>query len=512
MRIMVYAPLAVLGHHFETDLEIIQKHLREGDEVVAITCGGELKSLDFYACKGVLRCQYCVSRCSQGFDFLLNKERLIKRSLGRVEPIAPTGAFTPDSKSRLRDYNYNGVDVGSAYLSSLISDLRDPDPKLSLMRDEVTQNISLLQGLTDRFDALLEEFQPDRVYFFNGRFSIYRPLLRLCQKKGIDVRVHERGPTHQMYSITEGHMPHDIPTRSKEIDEFWADPKVSEDTKVKIASNWFEARAKGIMASWRSFADGQSAEEMPEGFDPSKRNIGFFVSSEDEFASVPGWEPELFSSQVEAVRYMCESFSDRPEFQFYIRMHPNVRGLRNSWVQELLSLGGIYKNCHILSPTTRVNSYTLLRHLEKTISFGSTMGIESVFWGVPSILLGKSLYMNLNAAVVPKSKAEFLEIIGSQQMQFGEKSEALKFSYWMARAGIDFEFYKPINLTTGKFNDHVITGSRALMWFSYAFVLLHDLGKILKGQYSVWHLTGKIKNKIALLTSPKAERTKTLMP
>src|SRR5262249_16585579 len=158
---------------------------------------------------------------------------------------------------------------GSAYMSSLISELRDPLPPMEKYRAETKRSLEYLAGLTARFETLFDQINPGKVYFFNGRFSIYRPLLRVCQLRGVPVGVHERGPNHVMYSVTEGNMPHDIPTKLKEMDKAWNDSAVSLEEKTKIGADWYEKRARGIMTAWRSFTDYQRAELMPSGWSDS---------------------------------------------------------------------------------------------------------------------------------------------------------------------------------------------------------------------------------------------------
>ena len=46
MRILVYTTYAVNTPHFETELEIIQRHLDENDEVTIVECNAELSCCD----------------------------------------------------------------------------------------------------------------------------------------------------------------------------------------------------------------------------------------------------------------------------------------------------------------------------------------------------------------------------------------------------------------------------------------------------------------------------------
>jgi hypothetical protein len=496
LKVLVYAPLAVLGHHQETDLEIIQDHLEAGDEVFVITCNDELRELNFYACRGALRCQLCRSRRSEGIAQLKSTQKLKIIPLQPLNPVSCTADLNPLSLEAIKKFEYKGVDIGSAYVSSLVSDLRDPNPDLEKFRAETVRSVQLLAGLTDQLAQVLDSVRPDHVYFFNGRYSLYRPLLRLCQQRTIEFSVHERGSRNSMYSLTENNMGHDIDARTVEILEAWKNAPPEE--RERIASQWYENRARGIVQTWHSFTEQQKAELLPEGWDESKYNVVFFISSEDEFAAVPGWDSSLFSNQAEALSFLCESFQDRPGVQFYVRMHPNLRGLKNKYINDLYQLAEKFPNYNLIKAESFVSSYSLLRRAKVILSYGSTIGIEAVYWGLPSIVVGKSMYSKLNATADPKDRNELLHLIMNPQLAKGSKEGALQYSFYAASFGFPFKHYQPMSLTTGAFNGHVITGNRFVMTLSYLSVMLRDLYKILKGEYSLWLLTGKIRSKFSL--------------
>jgi len=87
---------------------------------------------------------------------------------------------------------------------------------------------------------------------------------------------------------------------------------------------------------------------------------------------------------------------------------------------------------------------------EKVVTFGSTMGIESVFWGKPSILAGRSLYEGLGGCYVPKTHKELVDLI-NRRLEPKEKVGSLKYAYWQATNGYPYKFYEPESVRGGKF-------------------------------------------------------------
>lgn len=505
MKILCYAPLAVLGHHFETDLEIIQKHLNAGDEVTVISCSGQLRQINFMACQGFLRCSFCTSRCKEGLNLLKNTQKLRVINLDELKKIN-LGNIDVSSIEKLKSISYKGVDIGGSYASSLISDLRDPLADISQETKKTKNILESLAGLTDQLEKIVNKVNPELVYMFNGRVTLYRPLLQICEQKKIPFYVHERGSSNATYSITLNNMPHDIATKDKEIRDLWAASKSSEDEKTKIGSSWYESRALGNMPHWYSFTDHQDVSLLPPGWDDKNHNVTVYVSSDDEFAAVPGWEIEIYETQMEGLRHILSTFASRPEYRFFIRMHPNLRGLKNRDVDALRALDKEFTNCFVITPESEISTYSLLKKSDKIISFGSTTGIEAAYWQKPSILIGKGFYMNLKAVHRPLSREDAVRLIENKNLEPLPRDGAVIYGFWAATAGEKFEYYKSLSLTAGEFNGHVITGNKLLMLINYFFVLLLDLRKIFRGEYGLVHLKQKIraKTKVLLPASRKA--------
>ncbi len=499
MKVLVYAPLAALGHHFETDLEIAQKHLDAGDQVTIVTCDSSLKTFQFYGCSGALRCTFCQSRCQQGLSLLKNT-RLLK--IVKLSEITPSSRYSTTSVSQQKEIEiikYKNIEIGSSYVSTLISDVRDPLVNYVARTKKTRMVLDAMASHVDELEKLLDVEMPEQVYLFNGRFTLFRPLMQICQNRGIRVYVHERGGNNQLYSLTKNNMPHDIKTKEAEINQVWADPARNKEEKTKIGSDWFEGRAQGRGFAWYSFTDQQKQAQLPTGWSDQQFNIGLFVSSDDEFVSVSGWELEIFESQYDAVSFILKHFSQRPEFKFYVRMHPNLKGINNRDIDRLRGLDKEYSNCFVVTPESDVSSYYLMQRSNQVISFGSTTGIEAAYLKKPSILIGKAFYMNSKSVYLPKTKQECLNLIENKNLPTLSNDGAIQYGYWAATIGERFKYYEAVTLTTGRFNGQFITGNRTLMWVSYFFVALNDLKKIARGEYGFSHLKAKIKAKIHLL-------------
>ncbi len=72
-----------------------------------------------------------------------------------------------------------------------------------------------------------------------------------------------------------------------------------------------------------------------------------------------------------------------------------------------------YKFSNLISASSNISSYALLKHASKIITFGSRMGIEAVYAKKPSIILFRNFYEKLNSNYIPKNHKEVLKLINS---------------------------------------------------------------------------------------------------
>lgn len=104
----------------------------------------------------------------------------------------------------------------------------------------------------------------------------------------------------------------------------------------------------------------------------------------------------------------------------------------------------------VLPPESPHDSYALLRAADTVLSFGSTMGIEAVFWGKPSVLAGQSFYRGLGGTYEPTSHEALVELL-TRPLEPLDREAALKYGYYLSTRGRPFRYYQAETLTEGTF-------------------------------------------------------------
>jgi hypothetical protein len=110
-----------------------------------------------------------------------------------------------------------------------------------------------------------------------------------------------------------------------------------------------------------------------------------------------------------------------------------------------------FSNLTIIESDSNIDSYALLEKCDKVITMGSTIGVEALYWGKPSILIGRSYFESIKGIKIPSTHKEVIALIKSKIIS-SDRNEALKFGYWSNTFGEKFNYYEPTNLVEGRFN------------------------------------------------------------
>lgn len=434
--------------HIETAFELAKLHLDAGDEVHFYFGGHDLL-------------------CSEGIQVALQNVlvRLFLRQLPERHAaqllscsrfyfyphmnLLDTGWCSPRnvwSVETLKGYTVSGYEAGLAVLSSLVSAARSDNPDFTAWHPAITAMIASGVQVFETVKARLQQASPDLVYVFNGRFYACRAVMNAAQAAGVPCLIHERGADKTRYYL-KPYMPHDILNMQRDIRDTWT--KAPRAEAYRVGEQYFTDRRQGKDQAWIAFTKEQRAGVLPD-IDPSKRIIAYYSSSDDEYIAVGDihkWEhwPGQFEAVMDLISF-CESLKGS---QLVIRMHPNKKQMSQAYLQKWYDLSR-FECVTVLPPISDVDSYELLMAADLVVTSGSTIGIEAVFWGKPSICLGPSLYGGLGAVYEPKGSGELADLLASNAL-VADRVKTLSYGYYMSTFGVPFIHYQPENLFRGKF-------------------------------------------------------------
>lgn len=421
-------------------INFIQKELNEGNIVYAMICDRSL---------GICKANYCASTCICNLcnRVIFDKFKELNNT-NNLHVLHLEDFMTEDVKKASKEVNlyfydvaslkavtYKGIEIGYAAFSSYVSITRNIKPSFNKFFCNMIYDMLLSQvRVIMIMEKLMKEIRFDLFIVHNGRHSNLKPFYRMAEINGIDFILTERQWTKDGDDLENCFLnttPHSAKGIYDQMCERWE--KGGED-KFQIAESFFTNRRFGKFSGDQNYIKNQVQDQLPEGFDPTKRNISIFNSSEDEYYSINREfdESGLYPNQYSALYALFERFKDDDDIHFYLRIHPNLGEVPYESHMKLYNLK--YKNVTIIPPYSPISSYALMEASEKVITFISTMTIESSYWEKPVIALNRFYYSYMDLANEPRTEEEFFNMVVDKNLPIKKNENCLKVSYYYMAA------------------------------------------------------------------------------
>lgn len=426
---------------------IVIDHIEEilsdkNNVVIFLTCDGVLLNCFKNRLQNPMICHECKTVGAIGLKSLSKyKERFLYHSIGNLTTKFDRTIhnFEYVDIYDVKKIQYRNVKIGYGALSSYVSYTRNQDADF---KDEQTKSylddllISQIR-LTDAISILIEKYKPAEMHVYNGRWADVRPMYDLAKAYSIHVSVLEAlndGKRTFFKEVYPNVLPQNIDYRTKWINEIWEKSSKSYEEKVRLAERFFEKRRNAELArDVKVYTSNQIQGKLPDNWDSTKKNVVIFNSSEDEFVALGNDYDAyaLFPNQIVGIKEILDKVQSNSNYQFYLRIHPNLSDVEFSYHKDLLSLGSNYPNLTVIPGDSPVSTYTLIDEADKVIVFSSSVGFEACYWGKPSILLSGSGYYNLDVTYTPKDLNEVISLIFQDNLPAKSKEGAIKFAYFL---------------------------------------------------------------------------------
>lgn len=435
------------GPHQAWELGLAEKLIKAGKEVVISVCNGS--RLICPSNSSIPRsdnvCFKCVAKRNHGLSTLNDRGFRAKLALTMNYPI--NIEYSPwNTVEDVKNIYYESFDVGMAAISTWteITNKYFPDTEL----DRLIIGKFIEEGVAEYLTAieLMDRHNPDVIGVFNGRLTHTKSWMTAAEKLGIHYFTYDNGSSHEKLRLVMNSSIHSIRSFTREIFAAWAN-RSDENYANNLAAKFYTDSASKKNVFTRDFLKHQRSGNLPDWWDPGKRWCTFFLSSLDEFVAVSKeWDEGLYSDQFEGVSSIIrDPRIIMSELNFVIRVHPRMAQINNNDWKVFEGLGN--DRVKIISPYSDVDSYELMRNSEKVLTFGSSMGIESVYWNRPSILLKNSFYKDLGGCYCPETHAELIDNILDSDLPAKNSEPALMYGYYLNTYGINIDSIKNIEST-----------------------------------------------------------------
>jgi hypothetical protein len=455
---LVFAGLYPMWHyHYVSELNLIQKHVLEGDEVFLLECNEALLACECNKKHELHDCLRCIGIRQDGLS-------LIEGGNVKNIPFGKSQAYLRMAESlldkiqnldELKKLKYKEFDIGSAVFSSLVDHTLNTTPDIQKNRDKILRLLADGINALETFKKWLNFHQPDHVFIFNGRYSVARALVRVCEQNQIPFSTHERTGNLKKIHLYPSSFPHDPRVFPRMAKELWAKQSGNEEF-FKEGIEFFEERPKGQLTGWHSYISAQKTDLLPDGFDPNRRNVAIFGSSESEMLAIEGLIdgvkfPDQFSIYLSFLEQAITSCSG---VFFYLRLHPNSKSEENRWWENSRLTG--LPNLEVVKSESEVSSYSLLGACEKVLGLSTTLCLEATYWGKPSIVLGPTFYSGIDAVYEPSTLEEACQLVSDPDLPAKPKENAIMYGAFWRCYGDELPYSEPHNYYTLDFKGKIL--------------------------------------------------------
>ena len=472
--IIFYTPIVeVIDFYTRIVNEIILQNSK--DEIVIVKCNGSegLKNCISNTNSNYYKCKLCKNKL----------ESLTKNSTHenlKVDYYNKHNKYSLIDVTTIEDLKkltYKGVNIGMGIHSATITILKDH-------KYDPSDNINLINKICftskKTIDYLSDYSKKDikRIYVFNGRVSHYNAVVEFSKLHNINYSTFETTSVKDKFIEIEDNIIHNKRIYASSIIEHW--DKANSLDKYKIGKSFFEKNVKNNHSSdyiTPIYTKYQKTGLIPFNLKKNKPII-FFGSSRNEYESVEGWNNNFMSGDDEQI--VIEICSRLPKMDFVYREHPNLKLQNNTQTQNIQKFRYI-KNLTLIDSHSKVSSYELIKNANKVIVFGSTIGVESNYLGIPTICLGPSLYEDLNITYKPKDFSELKYLIEKKELNPLPNLDSIKYGYFELSKGKRISF-DSINLNL-KVN-----------WIDRALIFLSKIASLI---FKFFHKKYKIKYMIS---------------
>lgn len=410
MKVMFYMPEAIVVPWHEMFLDLLEQHLRAGDECVVLGCSGNLPICYVNPEHKFGKCHLCKHRMAKGLEWLGRKvifEQIDCLTAEQRQVIRQMTRRNFGTTEAVKGFELEGNDVGSSAISSVITMLREPVPEYGQHRELIHKYLETAITVHYTVKNLLEKHSPDKLVLFNGRIATQRPVLRLGVAMHIDTLVLEEDLDPNNYVLTMDAYCHNADKFSGYIKEVYDNSDLSDEEKFQIGFGFFDAQRH------TQFSTGNDLTLEDINFDAAGHMVvTIFNSSEDEFVCIPELKNPFYKNQEDGLVRIVSDLLATGSIKVILRVHPNLRGVDNTQTRSIKKIRQMFDDrLTVFDAESKIDSYHLIEHSDLVVTFGSTVGLEAIYYGTTSILMGRSFYESLNCIIKPTSHDEFVHFV-----------------------------------------------------------------------------------------------------
>ena len=483
-KYLIFIPTGLNSPELEVLAANAQELINKKQEVNILVCGGGKNyrcSKNLFAIPGI--CSLCRDKRSKMINKLKGNFNLFETP----KIPKPLNLKKFNNFKKLKNYNYKNLDNGLAVYSSYLDLTRDKDLKGFFSQNIISRLIHTTNTITEFYLKFLENKKFHELIMYNSRMNLYRPLFRLAEK--FNIKLNNLESSHDGKKLIIHNFKHslvnDYEKLPKIIKKHWnAKTKLNKD---KLTNKFYASVRKfgSHMENPSGFLLGQKDNLLPKEWNKNIFNISYFVSSEDEYESVVMKKnTSEFKNQLDSILEICKIINKKLEFSLYVRMHPNLKNVKWSYVTDILKLKNKFNNVFIIDASSKISTHAIMQECDLALGLRSRALLEATYMKKPTLILGRSYWDSLGPFLKVSNKQKLKKIILSKKIKWLGTLCAKKYAYfWLTMGGThkyvtgNYKWSKDKeNVTPNfKFMSHSINLSKIQLIKYYTFKILEKI-------------------------------------
>jgi FkbM family methyltransferase len=309
----------------------------------------------------------------------------------------------------LADFVYQGINIGEFCISSVRWTLRrhnlNSDPRATrLLREYIRGGINIV----DTLQRLLQEQELHSMVVFNGVFYPEAIARAVALKKGLPVVAYEISIPGLKVFLSHGvaagggliTIPEDFQMSANQEAEF--DQYMAQRIRGTAGQPGIWPEMKGIEPDLQALVD------------QYKNVVSVFTNV--IFDTSQYGANTVFESMFDWLDEIIKLASLHPETLFVVRAHPaevfprhESEELVGDWLKEH-SYQAI-PNVRFIPPTDYISSYELLNISRFCLVYNSTIGLEAVVLGIPTVTAAAGRYSGAGVTHAPASRKAYIKLV-----------------------------------------------------------------------------------------------------
>jgi hypothetical protein len=446
-KVALFNNINLWEQHHASLLEIAIQNTFDENVVCLLTCKGSLISCPANPYHKDALCNKCCENSSHISDKILNQLG-IKEFILEAVPLK-IQINVQRNQTEMENFYYKGYPFGQLVLSQLADDLKTETISDNFI---VNRGNLLLRNSIYLFEALnffIMKESIDKIYFWNGRRPSDGAVLFSAKFMGIESESFITSARGLGISLARNTKIHDFNNFQKRIRNKVESSLANYDflyfIKFILAYVNFRKARYGKIRNI-GYINFNESNNIQFKIDNAKRNLVFFTSSSWEYTGMPDWIHKKSSLNLENVLLYLDSQSFFSNYNLIVRWHPALVDSFNVPNSSYKGIVDSTKNLVHILPEDKVNSYDLLFSSDLVFTFGSSIGLETLFWKGKTALIGKAPWDFLEG-VIQITDVQQLKLVDSYlKVRATRQSVVVYVNELMNLIDKDFIFCRPQNL------------------------------------------------------------------